>query len=356
MPMDLHDSGLTDSRLLARLLQASVLVLDARGIVFASPGACELLGAASEAQLRSRWEDIAAQLGVAGWPDRLPEGAAHHGRADLATPHGPRAIRFEVHNVARAPGTQRIVLLRERDRLLPSDRALLLASEAQATRHALTGLVHAAKGPLNNFTLTLALLASTIERNGQAAVAAALRDRWLRYVDVLRNETARLAANLEEIHSLAVPTPASRESIDIAAMLRDVARVLHHDAALRAIELDADVPATPMLVVGDPRLVRLALLVFTISVLDLAPAQARVTWRAAMPAPDEHVTSLTVTTSHGTLPGELVASLFRITGTAESPYSAAIAGRLIVEAQGGDASVANDGGCGFVLRIPVAHR
>ncbi len=355
--MDSHDSGLTDSQLLARLLQASVLVVDTqRGLGFASHGACELLCATSEAELRTRWSGIAAQLDVASWPAQLPDGAAYHARADLVTPRGPRAIRFEVHNVERGRGTQRIMLLRERDRLLPSDRALLLASEAQATRHALTGLVHAAKGPLNNFTLTLALLASGIERNGEAPLAASLRERWLRYVDVLRNETARLAAGLDEIHSLAMQERVSRESMDIAAMLRDIARVLHHDAALREIDLETDAPAVPVNVVGDPRLLRLALLVFTICVLDLTPAQARVRWRAAPRAADEHMAAIVVTTSQGTLPADLVASLFRLTCTAESPYSAAIAGRLIVEAQGGEVSIASDaaGHHGFVLRIPLA--
>jgi len=355
--MDLHDSGLMDSRLLAQLLQASVLVVDTHcGIGFASPGACELLGTASEAELRTRWADIAAQLGMASWPAQLRVGAAYHARANLVTPRGPRAIRFEVHNVERGRGTQRIVLLRERDKLLPSDRALLLASEAQATRHALTGLVHAAKGPLNNFTLTLALLASGIERNGEAPVATSLRERWLRYLDVLRNETARLAASLDEIHSLALPAPSARESIDIAAMLRDIARVLHHDATLREIDLEADAPTTAVNVVGDPRLVRLALLVFTISVLDLTPAQSRVTWRVAPSAAQQRMAALAITTSQGSLPQDLVASLFRVTCTAESPYSAAIAGRLIVEAQGGEVSIESDapGRHGFVLRVPLA--
>jgi len=355
--MDLHDPGLTDSRLLARLLQASVLVIDTHGgIGFASPGACELLGTAGEAELRTRWADIAAQLRMSCWPAQLPDGAAYHARADLVSPRGPRAIRFEVHNVERGRGTQRIMLLRERDQLLPSDRALLLASEAQATRHALTGLVHAAKGPLNNFTLTLALLASGIERHGEASVAAPLRERWLRYLAVLRNETARLTASLDEIHSLALPAPASRESMDIAAMLRDIARVLHHDAALREIDLEADTPATAVTVMGDPRLVRLALLVFTICVLDLTPAQGRVTWRVAPPAAQERMAVLSIATSQGVLPADLVASLFRLTCTAESPYSAAIAGRLIVEAQGGEVSIRSDtsGSHGFVLRIPLA--
>jgi hypothetical protein len=139
-------------------------------------------------------------------------------------------------------------------------------------------------------------------------------------------------------------------------MLRDVARVLHHDAALREIDLEADAPATAVNVTGDPQLVRLALLVFTICVLDLTPAQARVTCRVAPPAAQQRMAALAIAASRGSLPDDLVASLFRLTCTAESAYSAAIAGRLIIEAQGGDVSIDSDapGSHGFALRIPLA--
>jgi nitrogen fixation/metabolism regulation signal transduction histidine kinase len=354
--MTLQESGLTDSRLLARLVQASVLVFDEQGrVAFASPGACQLLGATSEAQLLERWDDIARELRSDEWRSSPPQAAPYRARADVSTPRGPRAIRFEVHEVARARGVQRIMLLRTRDELLPSDRALLLASEAQANRHALTGLVHAAKGPLNNFTLTLALLAAGIERSaGGAALDDALRVKWMRYVDVLRNETARLAATLDEIHSLATPQAPSRESIDIGTMLRDIERVLHHDAALREIDLDVDAAGAPVPIRGDPQLVRLALLVFTICLLDLSPANARVALRVNGGVKDTHVASITITTSHATLPADLVASLFRLTCTAESPYSAAIAGRLIVEAEGGDVALLDhdEGAVGFLLQFP----
>src|SRR6185312_6670904 len=52
----LQDSGLTDSRLVAGLLQAGMLVLGESGeLRFASEKACDLFGAESEAGLRASW-------------------------------------------------------------------------------------------------------------------------------------------------------------------------------------------------------------------------------------------------------------------------------------------------------------
>jgi hypothetical protein len=61
-----------------------------------------------------------------------------------------------------------------------------------------------------------------------------------------------------------------------------------------------------------------------------------------------------ITTSQPVLPPDLVAGIFRLSCTAESNYSAAIAARLIIEAQGGDVVLHEDGARppGFLLRIP----
>ena len=235
----LQDSGLPDSRLLARLLQAGTLVLDENdALTFASAGACQLFGVDDEAALRDRWSDLREQLRVERWPHTLPDGDAYHGRADLLTPAGPRAIRFEMHGMADAGSMHRAVLVRDRARVLATDRALLLASEAQANRHVLTGLVHAAKGPLNNFNLTLALLSTGVARGDVLAATPEAAARRTRYIDVLQKEAARLASCIDEIHALTVRHEPSHEPIDLAATSADCARVLRHGATMREVSRD----------------------------------------------------------------------------------------------------------------------
>jgi len=348
-----QDSGLPDNRLLERLLQGGTLVLDAGDrLCFASAGACELFGAASEAALRDAWDDIGSQLRVTEWP-RNAGGAAYHGRADVRTPSGVAAVRFEMHAVGNGGPAERVVLVRDRGRLLPTDAALLLASEALANRHVLMGLVHAANGPLNNFNLTLALLATSIAR-AQASIAPETGARWTRYVDVLRNESARLANFVEDIHTLTAPHTPSREAIDLGAMLRECARVLRHDATIREIDLELDAPQAPTYAMGDAQLVRLALLAFVICLLDLTPPRGRIGWRLTA-GNASSVPAVSITTSHVPLPPDLAASLFALSRTAESPYSAAIAARLIIEAQGGDVALDGNGAgqSGFRIQIPA---
>lgn len=349
----MQDSGLPDSRLLARLLQAGTLVLDARDdLCFASPGARELFGASDDAQLRGHWAGLRTQLRVSQWPRTLPGGDAYQGRADVSTPAGPRAIRFEMHGIAESGGAHRAVLVRDRAHLLPSDRALLLAIEAQANRHVLIGLVHAAKGPLNNFNLTLALLGGAAIAGASAATPAAIARRG-RYLEVLQNEAARLAACVDEIHALTLRHDGSNEAIDLCALSLDCARVLRHGATMREVRLELDVPDHSVVAIGDPQLVRLALLSFAISILELTKPGGRVGWRlthddgAAAP-------QIAITTSQPALPPALASELFRLSCTAESDYCAAIAARLIIEAQGGEVSLhdADAGAPGIVLRIP----
>jgi signal transduction histidine kinase len=353
-PSALQESFPGESRLFAKLLQAGTLVLDdGDGLRFASAGASELFGVADEAALREHWSDVCAQLRIGQWPRALSDGDAYYGRADVTTPAGPRAIRFEMHAMSDAGRVLRAVLVRDRAHLLPGDGALLFASEAVANRHVLIGLVHAAKGPLNNFNLTLALLTGSFAPGAASPPTADMIARRTRYVDVLKHEATRLAGYIDELHALTLAHDGSRETIDLGVLSQDCTRVLRHGATMRDIKLELDVPDGPVTVDGDPHLVRLALLSFAISILDLTSPGGRVGWRVAH-APGSDSPSVEITTSQPALPPELVAALFRLSCTAESVHSSAIAARLIIEAQGGDVSLqdATRGTPGFLLRMP----
>src|SRR6185437_1642604 len=248
-----------------------VLVVDDHGALrFASPAACELLGVASESALRDDWPAIATQFGVTDIPGQQHDGASLQGRIDIRRMPG-RALRFERHTIVDRARLTHVILLRDRGHIVPGDRTLLLASEALASRPVLSGLVHEAKGPLNNVGLTLALLAAGIGRVEPPAIADEALARWKHHVDVLRTETTRLARCLDDIHRLADVPDAARECIDMGALLRDIVRVLRHEATLREIRIELELPEEPLRVTGDPQLVRLALTSLTMCVLDISP-------------------------------------------------------------------------------------
>lgn len=349
----LHDPGLPGARLLARFFQAGIVVIDEHDApAFASAAACDLLGVANEPALRAAWDDIRDGLRIAEWPRQLPDGSSFRGRADFSGRAGGRSIRFEMHAAACAGRTYRIAHMRDRERLQATDDALILAAEADANQHVLGGLVHSAKGPLNNFNLTLALLTAAISRVEASEFTPEMLARWKRYAGVLAHESERLALCIDSMHALTLRHEPSRKAIDVCALLRECAHVLRHDATMREIALDIDVPESGVHAIGDPRLVRLALVSLTIALLDCAPQGARVGLR--LDAATVRTPTIMIAMSEGTTPPGLVADLFRVSGMAECEHFAAAAARLIVEAQGGELSVIGEHPRtpGFVIRIP----
>lgn len=345
----LQDSGPQDLSLLSHLLQTGSLVLDEHDdVASASPPACELFGVADVEMLRVHWPALRMPLRIADWPAASVSDAPHCGRADISTPAGARAIRFEVHSLADAH-VRRVVLVRDRARLLPSDRALLLASEALANRYVLTGLAHTAKGPLNNFQLTLALLAASMSRGDASPDALARRKRHL---DVLQSEVARLSACIDEVQALTLPHDPSRGPIDLAAISRDCARLLLHGATMREVRVDLDAPDEPAIAHGDGPLVRLALLSLAICMIESVPPGGRIGWQVA---PDAETPCIALQTTEPALPPSLRAALFRLSCTAECDYSAATAARLVIEAQRGEVVVEDGAGTppAILLRVPA---
>ena len=345
MSSGLQDSGPVDGRLFAPFLDHAVLVVDDQArLRFASAAATELLGAAGEAGLRERWDEIAAALGLRG-PASLA-GAVERGRATLRSPDGARDIRFEVHDAGAAA---RVVLLSDTRWLHGSARALIVASEALADRRVVAALVHAANGPLNNFTLTLALLEAGLGRGGESASLA----RCMRYVEVLRGEVRRLAGHLGEIQGVAAGSGVAQDPSDVAAILREVARWLQHDATLRDVALEVDVPESPIAAACDLHLARLALLALAACTVEASSAGARVACRARA---DGEGCAIAITTSQGVLPPGLADDMFALVRAFDSQHTLAIAARLIVESQGGEVAIRRDdaGITGFDVRFPAA--
>jgi signal transduction histidine kinase len=330
-PAPLHDSGLSAATILAQHLPHIGVVVDTDGrCSFANPRACELLGAANPEALGREWSSLRGALR----PGRQDAGRSPVvRRVDLRTPAGVRKLRLEVHAV---PGESRFVLLlRDRAVLGRADRAQLLASEAKANQYALTGLVHDAKGPLNNFNLTLALMASAIARMGSPGEHEGTLVRCRRYLDVLQSESARLASCLDDMYALAQQPEASREHLDLGSTLRDVMRVLRHEATIREASIELDVPDEVVRVVGDARLIRLAFLGLCACLVD-ATKRGNVITLSLDAAGAHSGPRVQIDATAVALPDELSADLYRISGTSESRFPTATAARMIIEAHDGE--------------------
>ncbi len=345
----LHDPGPYDGRWLGEMLQAGVVMLDAeRRCRFASPQACTHFGEADEAALVEGWDAIRTALELDDIATLRAGDPPLQRRCDISTSSGTRKLRFEVHAVGSGSPAHYVMLLRERTLTDAADRAQFMASECEANRHVIASLVHDAKGPLNNLHLTLALLASALARMEASNAPAETLARCHRYVAVMQTEETRLAGCLADIHALARPVDATPERIDVGALLRNIAHVLRHEARLREAKLQLDV-ATSAWTFGDQHKLQLALFAFCTCLVEAARPTSVITLR--VDAGDEAVL-VSITGTRVEIPAALTAAFFRISGIVASDLHGVLAGRTIVEAEGGDVTLVDDETTtGFAIRL-----
>ena len=350
----LHESSPYDGRLLGELLQPGVIVLDGqRQCSFASPRACAHFGAADEASLQRQWERIRGNLDLDDLPTLAIGDPPVQRRCDVDTSSGTHKLRYEVHAVGDSGVPQYVMLLRERNLLDGADRAQMLASECEANRHLIAGLVHDAKGPLNNLHLTLALLAAAVGKmeasndNSNSQLLARCR----RYIDVMQTEETRLAACLTDIHQISQPPDDTPDRVDVSSLLRDVGRLLRHEVRIREATLEVDVQQ-PAWTFGNRHRLHLALLAFCACVLEAARPGSTITLRVA-DGSDIARMRVDIFGSNVALPPAMTRAFFRVGGVAASDYPGVLAGRAIIEAQGGHVALVSRGDAttGFTLTL-----
>jgi len=354
-PNTLHESGPYDGRLLAELLQPGVIVLDGkRQCSFASPRACAHLGASDEAALQRQWERIQRHLDLADLPALATGNPPVLRRCDVDTSSGTRKLRYELHAVGDAGNPHYVMLVRERNLLDGADRVQMLASECEATRHVIASLVHDAKGPLNNLHLTLALLAAVIGKMEASQDISQALARCRRYVDVMQTEETRLASCLTDIHQLSQPADETADRVDVATLVRDVGQLLRHEARIREANLEVDVQQ-PAWAFGNRHRLHLALLAFCACVLGSARSRSSVTMRVADGGTIGDV-RIDIVGSDVAMPLAMSRAFFRLAGVAASDYPSVLAGRSIIEAQGGEVALVGDGDSttGFAITLARA--
>ena len=344
-----HDPGPYDGQLLDELLQAGVVMLDGeQRCRYASPRACAHLGEADEAALADGWDAMRAMLGLDDITSLRAGDPPLQRRCDVSTASGTRKVRFEVHALGSASPARYLMLLRERSPIDPADRLQLMASECETNRHVIGSLVHDAKGPLNNVHLTLALLASAFARIDATNAPAETLARCRRYVDVMQTEETRLAGGLNDIHALARRADATPERTDVGALLGEIVHVLRHDARLHEAKLELDV-ATPAWTFGDRHQLRLALFAFCACVVEAARPMSVITLRVDAVG---NAVRITIAGTGVAMPVGVAAALFRISGFAASDFRGVVAGRTIIEAEGGDVALVDDGSAaGFSIGL-----
>jgi signal transduction histidine kinase len=336
---------------LSQLMDVGVLLVDAaRHLDFVNPRACELLGCADRSEVERLWPEIGQLLEPALNPVERRES-----RLDLEVPGaaGARSLRCLVYPLAEEDHQVFLFLLRDRVVLDALETDLLLASQLRALTRVYGAITHDLKAPLNAMVLNLDLLQSALRR-GEGATEAAASEQYLR---VLREELERLDRSLLAL--LAETTPASRrrEEFDVRAMVEEIERLLLPQARMQHVALEACLPGTAVRIAGQRDRLKQAILNVAINALEAMSDGGALELRLET-LPDE--AEVRITDSGPGIPEAVRPRIFdmhfttKTSGTGIGLYVA----RSIVEAHGGEITVANAPGRGseFRLRLPALGR
>jgi signal transduction histidine kinase len=172
-----EDHAIAQLDALSRIMNVGALVLGpATAFEFASPLACELLGAASPAELRSRWNELKRPL--LGDPGELPSSAVPLRRVvDLHDRE--RSLRLEIYRLGEG-ATGYLVLVKDRRTVDMLETDLVLASQMRSLAHVYRVLAHDLRAPLNSMQLAVDLLDGPGADAERSRDPAASPERWNR--------------------------------------------------------------------------------------------------------------------------------------------------------------------------------
>lgn len=130
-----------------------------------------------------------------------------------------------------------------------------VASRFAAISRISGGVAHEIKNPLNAISLHLDLLRARAESNGGGATEDLIPE-----IDVLSKEVRRLDRVVKTFLDFSRPVEVRFAEVNLGALASEVANLMKPQARLAGIELQCDVPLTPVLVRGDEDMLQQAML------------------------------------------------------------------------------------------------
>ncbi len=269
LSLNLSPSGV-DGHELAGLLGPGVVSVDGRGGVrFADARALELLGCADGFELERLWERLKARLEEAGlsW-----DGAGGQERASLALPvEGEEAPRPLLFDLRRDPDGGGVLLVQALGALVGLESDLRLTAQMRSVSQISPAVAHDLRAPINAMVFNIEILKEMLA-SGRAADPAN-KDKLLRYVNVLKEELARLHRGLETYLAYISPRGDRQETFDLRELAEELASLLVAPARKQQAQVRAELPEEALPVEGNRYLLRQALLHLSIAALAGVPKQ-----------------------------------------------------------------------------------
>ncbi|HKH46567.1 MAG TPA: histidine kinase dimerization/phospho-acceptor domain-containing protein [Thermoanaerobaculia bacterium] len=250
-------------------LEAGVVVVRNREVVFADERARELLGDGEGAD--GGWRDPGPRLDAMGlrWDGSVPRSTA---RAESA--EGRRlCFDFRADPAAASdpsnPSTTGVLLIYEGSTVAGAESDLRLIALMRSLTQITPAVAHDLRAPINAMVFNIEVLKETIA-SGRGAEPTG-RERQLRYVNVLKEELHRLHRGMENFIAQISPRGDRDEILDLREPLEELASLLVGPARKQQARVEAHLPAEPVTVHGNRYLLRQALLHLGLAVLGTVP-------------------------------------------------------------------------------------
>jgi signal transduction histidine kinase len=267
--LNLSPSG-TSGHELAGLLGPGVVSVDGSGGVrFADARALELLGCADGFELERLWERLKGRLEEAGlsW-----DGAGGQERASLALPvEGEAAPRPLLFDLRRDPDGGGVLLVHRLGTLAGLESDLRLTAQMRSVSQISPAVAHDLRAPINAMVFNIEILKEMLASG--RATDPANKDKLLRYVNVLKEELARLHRGLETYLAYISPRGDRQESFDLRELAEELASLLVAPARKQQAQVRTELPEEALPVEGNRYLLRQALLHLSIAALVGVPKQ-----------------------------------------------------------------------------------
>ncbi len=136
-----------------------------------------------------------------------------------------------------------------------------------------SGLAHEIRNPLNSIKINIQLLQEDLE---EALQDEETREEVRETIRLVTYEISRLNELMTNFLTYARPTELQREPMDLTHFLNDLILFLKKQAAEKGVFLESSLPDSPVMIVGDPRRLRQALMNILINDIQIVPEQGRI--------------------------------------------------------------------------------